>query len=376
MSDVFNLAVPLDERFGDSAAAAARDRLESAGYAFEDRDGADDRTLAWIDLAFGGTWSREASSSRCVVAWRNGAPVGFAAYRLRGIAFRWLRGLGAQAGVGVFGPFGVAPEERGGVLGPALLTLALCGLARLGYRIALIAAVTDARLIAYYARECGADVAERFDLSETGKPNVRTVVMASGTGSTFSAVAHAVAERRLPIDIAAVVTNVASAGVRERARAAGVRDAVVAWDRERETRETYDARLFEAVVGLEPELVLLLGWMHVLDAPFVRSFAEILNVHPAFLPLDPARDDVTMPDGSVILAFRGARAVRDAVRSGSGWIGSTVHRVTADADRGPVIMRVPLALHPGEDEESAYARLRPLEHVLVPRAIRAWGLER
>lgn len=371
-----NLAVSLDDRFDERAAASARARLDSAELTTEESEGADERTLAWIDLVFGGTWSREALRSQCVVARRAGAPVGFAAQGLRGLTFRWLRGLAAQPDVGVFGPFGVAPEERGGVLGPALLTLALCGLRRQGFATALIAAVTDPTLAAYYARECGARSVESFDLDALAGPKARAVVMASGAGTNFATLAEAVAGGRVAVELAAVVTNSANAMVRERARDAGVRDVVVAWDRERESREAYDVRLLAEVARLEPELVLLLGWMHLLDARFVQRFSDILNLHPAFLPLDPSHDTVTMPDGSTMPAFRGAHAVLDAVRGGSGWIGATVHRITADADRGPVVVRVPLRLGENEDEESAYARLRPLEHALVPRAVRAWSFER
>lgn len=371
-----NLAVTLDERFDERAAARARARVASAGFTLEERESAEGRTLSWIDLVFGGTWSREAVRSQCVVAKREGVPFGFSAYGLRGMTFPWLRGAAAQPDTGIFGPFGVTPEERGGALGPALLTLALCGLKRLGYATALIAAVTDSKLAAYYARECGARCVESIPLSDIAGAKARAIVMASGAGSNFAALADAVKDGTCALDIAAVVTNVADAPVRDRARAAGVRDLVVAWDRTSESRAQYDTRVLDEVTRLEPEVVLLLGWMHLLDARFVRAFPDILNLHPAFLPLDPSRDSVTMPDGSVIAAFRGPHAVRDAIRAGSGWIGSTVHRITAEADRGAVVARVPLELHETDNEDSAYARLRPLEHRLVPRAVRAWGFER
>ena len=61
--------------------------------------------------------------------------------------------------------------------------------------------------------------------------------------------------------------------------------------------------------------MLLLGWMHLLSDSFVRAFPQMLNLHPAFLPLDPRRDDVVMPDGTQMPAFRGPRAVRDALGS-------------------------------------------------------------
>ena len=65
---------------------------------------------------------------------------------------------------------------------------------------------------------------------------------------------------------------------------------------------------------MRPDLVLLLGWMHLLSDGFVATFPELINLHPAFLPLDPQRDDVVFPDGAQTAAFRGAYAVRDALR--------------------------------------------------------------
>lgn len=376
MPTLENLAVALDERFSDGARANAAERVEAAGCALEERESLDDRTLAWIDLAFGGTWSREAFAAYNVVARRNGAPVGFASFAPRDLRFRWLRSMGAQRGVGIFGPFGVAEFERGGNIAPALLTLAFCGLRRLGYATALIAAVGDPRLAAYYARQYGARVVERFNTDDWSEPKLRTVVMASGAGTNFAALARAVADRALPIELAAVVSSSDDAGVRERARDTGIAERVIAWQRQRETRAQYDERLLEGVRALSPQLLLLLGWMHLLDVRFVAAFPAILNLHPAFLPLDPRSDSVGMPDGTTIPVFRGPRAVRDAIRAHSGWIGASVHRVREETDRGPIVMRAPLQLKPGENEDSAYARLREVEHALVPRALRAWCFER
>ncbi len=370
-----NLAVDLSEGFGESERSNAIARLESHGLSVEERDGADDRTLAWIDLTFGGAWSGEAFKGANVIVRRDGAPVGFSTYDPRGLHYRWLRKMGSQPGVGIFGPFGVAPQERGNGLGPALLRLALCGLRRRSYATALIPAVGEAKLVAYYMQHSGARVAEQFDRAAWRQERIRAVVMASGAGTTFAALAKRVTEGWMPLDIAAVVTNRASAGVISVAKDAGVACAALPWDRNGESREQYDARLLAAISRLEPRLVLLLGWMHVLDAAFVQSFPEILNLHPAFLPLDPVRNDVGMPDGSVIPVFRGKHAVRDAVAAGVGWTGATVHHVTADADRGPVVMRVPLQLEPSEDATHAYERLRPIERALVQRAVVVWIYE-
>ena len=164
---------------------------------------------------------------------------------------------------------------------------------------------------------------------------------------------------------------------RARARAAGVPSVhVLPWVRKETTRAAYDARLLDVVAGEAPELVLLLGWMHLLDEAFVSRFREMINVHPAFLPLDPRADQVGMPDGAVIPAFRGSRAVADAFAASSPWIGASVHMVTNETDRGAILVRKPLRIAPGEDAASAMARLHPIEHQLVERGIRRWLFER
>ncbi len=369
-----NLVVDLDERFGAAALATHRRLLEGAGFAVWIGQGADDRTLAWIDETFGGTWSGEAYGASNVIVTRGGAPAGFASFDPQQRRFAWLRGLGAQRGVGIFGPFGVDPALRGLVVGPALLALALGTLRDRGYTRGLIAAVAGQRLVDYYGRTVGATVAETFDLDAHAERPVRTVVLASGSGTNFQAVIDATGAG-LPLQVNALISNRNGAFAIERARNAAIESIVLPWNRSEQSRESYDRMLLEAVAAREPDLVLLLGWMHLLDRRFVDAFPNMLNVHPAFLPIDPARDDVGMPDGTFIPAFRGAHAVRDALAAGSAWVGASVHGVTSETDRGPVFARKPLPVN-GEDEASVLERLHPVEHGLVVTAVRRWLFER
>lgn len=372
-----NLLVDLDERFDDAARAAALRAVENAGFDVRDVHGADDRTLAWIDDVFGGSWSSEAHASSNVVAFKGGAPAGFASYDPADLRFAWLRGVASQEDAAVFGPFGVDPKYRGGPLGTALLTAALAGLRLRGARKACIAAVGNEKLVEYYARNANARVAERFELRDFTPRPVRTVVLASGSGTNFQSVLDRIADGSLPLDIRALVSNKASAFAIERAHRAGVPNVhVLAWKRSEESREAYDEKLLQKVAGEAPELVLLLGWMHLLAPSFVTAFPELINVHPAFLPLDSSFDTVGMPDGATIPAFRGARAVRDALDASSPWIGASVHVVTPAADRGPILVRKPLRVEAGEDEERLLQRLHPIEHDLVERGIRRWLYER
>ena len=372
MAELLNLVVDLDERFDAIAPPPAL-----PGFSFEAQARADERTLAWIDEAFGGTWSGEAHAGSNALAWCDGAPIGFATYDPKGLRFRWLRGLGRERGVGIFGPFGVAEAQRRSGVGRWLLHAALAGLRRCGYSRALIPAVGSEELVRYYGRAVGAEVVERFDRDALAAPRPRTLVMASGSGTNLQAVLDGAASRKLPIDVVALVSNSERAFAIERARRAGVDAiAVLPWARKEEARASYDERLLRAVEAHHPDLILLLGWMHLLSEPFVRAFPNLLNVHPAYLPLDPARDEVGVPDGTFIPAFRGPHAVADALAAGSAWTGATVHFVTPHTDRGPVMTRKPLSVSPGEEEAHVMERLHPIEHRLVSQAILRWLYER
>ncbi len=370
-----NLVVELDERYGAQRVAHEQRTLDTIGVTLNVHHGASDRVLAWIDDAFGGTWSSEANAGSNVVATRDGTPIGFATFDARGLRFAWLRGVAAAHGAGVFGPFGVVGSERGSAVGPALLAVALCELRARGYARAVIAAVGAERLIAYYQRQTRARIAEQFDpMQFVGRPP-RTVILASGSGTNAQSVIDSV-RAGLPLDLRAVVSNRADAYVLQRAERAGISAQSVVWDRAQQSRGRYDAMLLSRVSSSEPELVLLLGWMHLLDARFVTAFPALLNIHPAFLPLDSSRDVVGMPDGCEIPAFRGARAVRDALSAGSAWVGATMHVVTLEADRGPVLARRPMRVSPEEDGRAVFARLHPLEHEVVQAAVRRRLYER
>jgi phosphoribosylglycinamide formyltransferase 1 len=180
----------------------------------------------------------------------------------------------------------------------------------------------------------------------------------------------------LPLELAALVSNRTDAPALRRAEGAGVPAVVLAWKRAEESRDAYDRRLLATVEAQAPELVLLLGWMHLLAPLFVERFPALLNVHPAYLPLDPTRDVVVLPDGSEMPAFRGARAIADALAQKATWVGASVHAVTTKTDRGAILIRKPMRVQPLEREEEVFARLHPLEHRAVEGAIRRWLFER
>jgi phosphoribosylglycinamide formyltransferase-1 len=369
-----NLLAALGDRFGTETLADARRDAEARGYRLVHAGVPDARLEAWIDWRFAPSWwSSEAHAGSAWYALRGDTIAGFAAFGARDLPFPWLRGYRGRDDVGIFGPYGVIPEDRGTGIGRALLSAALCSLAE-RYPAALIPAVNDERLCELYLRRAGAHVVDQFSYDI---PRARAVLLASGDGTNVQNVVDGVAAGEIALDVGAVIANDAGAGVLERARTAGVPAEAVVWDRAGERRSAYDARLIAALERYDPELVLLLGWMHLVPQAFLDRFPETLNTHPAFLPFDPRADDVTMPDGTRIPAFRGAHAPRDAFAAGVRWAGVTTHRVTADTDRGAVLVRTPLAFHRDIGSgERLHKLLKHLEYAAVPKAIRRWGFER
>ncbi len=368
------LAVLDEERHGTVALARAHAAASRAGVRLRRVDEPDERLAAWIDLHFAPSWwSSEVRAGSAWVAEHDSEIAGFAAFGARDLRFRWLRSYRDRDDVGIFGPYGVAPAFRGSGVGDPLLAAALCGLHESGYRYALIPAVSGERLIEMYEQRTGAVVVDEYGYDV---PRVRATILASGAGTNARNVLERTRAGELPLDIAAVVCNHAQAGVLDAARSFGVPAKTVTWDRAKEDRGAYDERLLEVVASTEPELVLLLGWMHLLAPAFLRHFPETINLHPAFLPLDPAADQTVAPDGTVIPALRGAHALRDAVRAGLAWTGASVHHVTVHTDRGDVLVRTPLAVGDATDEDALREKVRPVEFAAVASAIRRWTFER
>ncbi len=370
---MLNLLAPLDDaRFSQGAVHHALEALDARGVYAHREHHTPERILAWIDAEFGGTWSSEAAAGGIWIAEDSQGPVGFCAYDPRDLRFRWLRGWENEPAVGILGPLGVATRARTLGIGTVLLHAALFSLRERAYGRALLPAVAP-ELVTYYERHANARVVEEFETGD-GR-SYRTTILATGNGSNFQAVLDAARCGTLPLDVSALVVNNSAARVVQRGARAGIAVQLVAWDRARESRAEYDARILETVAATEPELVLLLGWMHVLSRPFVARFSEMLNLHPAFLPLDPAQDVVTMPDGSRMAAFRGPRAIDDACAAGAKWVGASVHRVGNEIDRGAVLARAPLELLVDEPRERLDERLHALERCVVAEAVKRWSYE-
>jgi phosphoribosylglycinamide formyltransferase 1 len=180
----------------------------------------------------------------------------------------------------------------------------------------------------------------------------RIGVLISGRGSNLQALIDAQHAGRLGGEIALVVANVATAQGLQRAAAA----AIPACFRSHQglAREAYDAGLLALLREHAVDLVCLAGYMRLLSPPFVRAFpGRILNVHPSLLP-----------------AFPGLAAPRQALDYGARITGATVHFVDEGLDTGPIVLQEAVAIDEGDTEASLAARILAVEHRLYPAAVR------
>ena len=182
-----------------------------------------------------------------------------------------------------------------------------------------------------------------------GRP-ARIAVLASGRGSNLQALLEAFGPEEPLGRVVLVISNRASAPALDRARAAGVEALHVAY---------LDGRAFEEVTARALDaagidLVCLAGFMRILSPAFVRRYrGRLLNVHPSLLP-----------------AFRGLHAQRQALEAGVSETGCTVHFVDEGVDTGGVIVQRRVPVLAGDDEATLAERIRVEEHRAFPEAVR------
>ncbi|HZX96490.1 MAG TPA: phosphoribosylglycinamide formyltransferase [Myxococcales bacterium] len=185
---------------------------------------------------------------------------------------------------------------------------------------------------------------------------MRLGVLASGSGSNLQAILDACASGLLPAQVAAVVCNVPEARALERARRAGV-PAVLLSHRRFGSREEYDRELVAVLRSHGVDLVCLAGFMRLLTTELLRAFEnKILNIHPSLLP-----------------AFPGMHAVRQALAAGVRVSGCTVHVVDEGTDTGPILVQAAVPVLDGDTEETLAARILVQEHRCYPRALALWA---
>lgn len=188
-----------------------------------------------------------------------------------------------------------------------------------------------------------------------GSEAVRLGVLASGRGSNFAALADAVRAGRLGGEIAVLVVDRADAGAREEARRRSIPEFFLDPGPKR-TRLSPDAekRLVGVLRDHGVRVVLLAGFLRMVHEDLLDAFPmSVINVHPSLLP-----------------AFPGLEAPRQALEHGVAITGTTVHLVDSSLDGGPILAQAAVPILPGDDVATLTLRIQAAEHVLYPETVR------
>lgn len=179
-------------------------------------------------------------------------------------------------------------------------------------------------------------------------PNLRVVVLASGAGTLFEALA--IRANDIEIEIVGLVTD-AKVAACDRAAALNIPVTVIPMSVD---RIAWDLSLATELRRLQPELIISAGFMKILGQEVLASYmGRIINTHPALLP-----------------RFPGAHAVRDALQAGVLETGATVHFVDAGIDTGPIIMQQQVLVEPDDTEALLHERIKVVEREILVRVVR------
>lgn len=185
----------------------------------------------------------------------------------------------------------------------------------------------------------------------------RLGILLSGRGSNFLAIHDAIARRELPAAIALVASDQPLAPGLARAVELGLTAVAVpptGGPNRDAARAAQERKLLAALARAGVDWVCLAGYMRVLSPAFLAAYPDrIVNIHPSLLP-----------------AFRGRDAQRQAIEHGVKVTGCTVHLVDEGVDSGPIVLQRPVPVLDGDDAETLAARILEEEHQAYPEALR------
>jgi len=178
---------------------------------------------------------------------------------------------------------------------------------------------------------------------------MRTVIMVSGSGTNLQAILDA---QPANTDIVAVVSDNPGAFGLTRAQQAGIAAITVDYSTF-ESRSDFDRALADTMAEINPDLIVLAGFMRILADDFVESYiGKMLNIHPSLLPDYP-----------------GLNTYSRVLDAGEQWHGTTVHFVIPELDAGPAIMQYRVAIRPDDTPETLAQRVQQGEYLIYPQAI-------
>lgn len=184
---------------------------------------------------------------------------------------------------------------------------------------------------------------------------MRLGILGSGSGSNMQAILDGVADGSIPATIALVMTENPQGYILERAKKAGIPTRLIDCRGFRSKfPEEAQAETAAALKEAGVDVVCLAGFMRLVKTPLLKAFPDrILNIHPSLLP-----------------AFPGLQAWRQALEAGVKETGCTVHYVDGGMDTGPIILQGKVPVMEGDTPESLHERILEEEHRIYPEAIR------
>lgn len=182
---------------------------------------------------------------------------------------------------------------------------------------------------------------------------LRLAVLASGRGSNLQALLEAGEGGQMNASVAVVISDKEKAQALERARKHGI-PALWINPKDFSCKEDFEAAVLEEIKTYKADYILLAGFMRILSPFFIRQAGiPILNIHPSLLP-----------------AFPGLNAQKQALDYGVRYSGCTVHFVDEGVDSGPIILQAVVPVFPEDSEETLAMRILKEEHRLYPLAVR------
>jgi phosphoribosylglycinamide formyltransferase-1 len=177
-------------------------------------------------------------------------------------------------------------------------------------------------------------------------------VLASGRGSNLQAIINAVKAGDIKADLKVVISDKKDAHALQRAREAQI-PAVFIDPKGFKDRVTFDRAVIERLREFKIDFVVLAGFMRLLSGYFIQQYPDkVLNIHPSLLP-----------------AFKGTHAIKDAFEQGVKVTGPTVHFVVEAMDAGPIILQEEVSVGPQDTLESLEDKIHQAEYRIYPKAI-------
>lgn len=184
------------------------------------------------------------------------------------------------------------------------------------------------------------------------------VVFASGSGTNFQALIDAVASGQIPARLRGLISNKSDNKALERAKSHGI-DFITLSPSSFENQGDYVQALKRKLEEWETDLIVLAGYILKIPAAIIKEYeGKIINIHPSLLPKFGGK------------GFYGLNVHRAVIESGEKESGCSVHLVTEEYDKGPIIAREKVPVHPSDDPQTLAQRVLTKEHELLPKVVR------